>query len=156
MASSTNSTNTTSQLTKLIHSYLTERTLQVKLKNILSSKQKTKAGVPQGSILGSVLFNLLINDIPTFPNTNIALYADATAIYSHLYYAQAALLQNQLHVNRILQFCEEWKIRLNAAKTENITFTRKFTNTTTYQRLRILDKTIEPTKAVKYLGVWMD
>lgn len=143
-------------LTKLIYSYLTERTLQVKVKNILSTKQKTKAGVPQGSVLGPVLFNLFINDIPTFPKTSIALYADDTAIYSHSYYAQAALLQNQIHVDKILQYCKKWKIKLNAAKTENITFARKFTNTTTYQRLRILDKTIEPTKAVKYLGVWMD
>lgn len=143
-------------LTRLIYSYLTDRTIQVKIKNDISDKQKTKAGVPQGSILGPTLFNYFVNDIPTFEKTKIAMYADDTATYAHSYYAQAATLQNQIHINKIQKYCDEWKIKLNADKTETITFTRKFTNTRSIQRLKVADKTIEPTKTVKYLGVWLD
>lgn len=143
-------------LTRLIYSYLTERTIQVKIKNDISEKQPTKAGVPQGSILGPTLFNYFINDIPTFERTKIAMYADDTATYAHSYYAQAATLQNQIHVNKIQNFCEDWKIKLNGDKTETITFTRKFTNIISRQKLHVANKTIEPTKTVKYLGVWLD
>lgn len=147
---------TPNYLTKLVYTYLTGRTLQVKINNSTSEKQETKAGVPQGSVLGPALFNYYINDIPKFPKTEISLYADDTAIYSHSYYAQAAFLQNQIHVNKILCHFEKWKIKLNAEKTESIIFTRKFTNKTTHQRLKIHDKIIQPAKSVKYLGVWMD
>lgn len=143
-------------LIKLLHSYLTFRTIQVKINNTTSNKHYTKAGVPQGSILGPTLFNYFINDIPKFEKTQIALYADDTAIYAHSYYTQAATLQNQIHVNKILNYCSIWKIKINREKTETITFTRKFTNIRSMQTLKVEGKAINPSNHIKYLGVWLD
>ena len=54
----------TGRLLLLIESYLTDRTEQVKIGGFLSTSKKVTSGVPQGSILGSLLFVVYINDLP--------------------------------------------------------------------------------------------
>jgi hypothetical protein len=63
-------------------SYLTGRTQMCKVKQSFSNIQPVSAGVPQGSILGPLLFILFINDVFQFqsPGVEIILYADDTAI----------------------------------------------------------------------------
>ncbi|CAH1383682.1 unnamed protein product, partial [Tenebrio molitor] len=108
-------------------SYLCDRKIRVKVNNELSTEKTIKAGVPQGSVLGPSLFNFYIHDLPEFSKTNLALYADDTAIYAHSFYAQAALLQNQLHMKLLTNYFDDWKLKLNESKTELIIFSRKRT-----------------------------
>jgi retron-type reverse transcriptase len=113
---------------KLMSSYLTNRRIKVKVNNEISNEKLINAGVPQGSVLGPTLFNLFIHDMPQFAKTNLALYADDTAIYAHSFFAQAALLQNRLHLKILSTYFDKSKLKLNETTTETIIFSRKRTN----------------------------
>ena len=65
-----------------IDSFLTDRRQQVRANGELSEFKPVKSGVPQGSILGPVLFTLYVNDIPSELDTFISMYADDTKLYT--------------------------------------------------------------------------
>ncbi|KAL6416951.1 hypothetical protein ACFW04_014777 [Cataglyphis niger] len=122
---------------RLIQSYLYDRKLQVRINNTNSKEKAIKAGVPQGSVLGPILFSIYVNDVVRFAKTKLAMFADDTAIYAHSF--SAIVAAKQIHINLLQEYYTKWKITLNAAKMEMIVFTRKIKDST-----------------VKYLGVNLD
>jgi hypothetical protein len=141
---------------KLIHSYLAQRDIKVKVNNTLSTTKTINRGVPQGSVIAPTLFNLFTFDIPDFEKSKTALYADDMATYAHSFYAQAAITQNQIHVRKLENYYKSWKLKINESKTENIIFARKRTNINILSKLRVGDHQITPSKSVKYLGLQLD
>ena len=65
---------------KLIESYLTSRKQFVSIDNVNSSAQSINIGVPQGSILGPLLFLIYINDFPNAISSKPRLFADDTCV----------------------------------------------------------------------------
>jgi len=87
-----------------MQSFLYGRFQRVSVHGILSSKGEIKVGVPQGSILGPLLFSLYVNDLPTaITDVDINLYADDTELHychsslRHWNVSSSVLLHNFSH-----------------------------------------------------------
>lgn len=64
---------------RIIKTYLTNRTFNTQINGQLSTTKNIRAGVPQGSVLGPVLYNLYTADLRKTDNTHKAIFADDTA-----------------------------------------------------------------------------
>ena len=94
---------------KLIKSYLGNKKQYVEFNNKCSEMKNIKNGVPQGSILGPLLFLIYINDIPNVSNVfNFLMYADDTTLYCCL--EDIDHVNKQAVVNQELQKINNWLI----------------------------------------------
>lgn len=107
----------------LLGSYLEDRVFQVRSGDCLSSLYPIEAGVPQGSVLGPVLYTVYTADLPTSKLIVTATYADDTAVLScdKDQVRASAILQE--HLNKIETWLKKWRIKASAAKSVHITFT---------------------------------
>ena len=119
-------------------SYLTERQQHVSVNNSKSSFKPVSCGVPQGSILGPLLFLLFINDLPLYTcNVFTDLYADDTTLY-FVHPSQDVIEQNlQTALNELQIWCKNNGMVLNSAKTK-VMFV-----TTNQRRQRLVNDNLE-------------
>lgn len=112
-------------LLRWLSSYLRNRSQAVTVKGYVSTFIPVTSGVPQGSHLGPLLFNIFINDVTNcFQNSKLLLYADDTKIFSIINSIQdCELLQQDL--NRLCHYCDINQLYLNVDKCCTITFSRK-------------------------------
>jgi hypothetical protein len=66
--------------TFILRAFLEERSFSVRLNDVFSTPKTTPSGLPQGAVLSTTLFVINISDMPHPPNTQLALYADDTAL----------------------------------------------------------------------------
>ena len=98
--------------------YFDNRSFRVKVGSKLSSSRKIKSGVPQGSPLGPLLFNIYINDLPKIipRNISIKLYADDIKLITNDNHPQNLKLM-QYALDQIEKWGNDWKLMINAEKT---------------------------------------
>jgi len=138
----------------LLKSYLTGRCQCVKSDDIKSDQIEIKHGVPQGSVLGPLLFLLYINDLHNVvKHSSTFHYADDTSLL-----CKGKSLKNlNKHVNQDLKLLTTWlranKISLNTSKTELIIFRSPNKPLKKNLNFRISGQHIFPTSQVTYLGV---
>ena len=138
--------------------YLSGRHQCVKAGKARSDLLQLTKGVPQGSILGPVLFTIYINDIILpLKDCQAHLYADDTIIYCNADSVQLAIDKLQLAFDTLQYELFKLKLVLNAKKTKFMVFSR--TRNSDHTSLRISAKNgtdIEMVTEYKYLGIWLD
>ena len=112
----------------LFNSYLSDRYFKTKIGNSTSQIKTIKVGVPQGSILGPILYLLYTSDIPTTELTDVSTFADDTAILSSAPDPNTASTRLQAHLNLLDMWLRKWRIRVNEEKSTHITFTLNHTS----------------------------
>ena len=139
----------------LIKSYLSNRHQRVKIRSSYSSFKKVYIGVPQGSILGPILFNFFINDLMFFiEETDVCNFADDTTIYScsSTYDEANKLLSNDTH--KVLNWFKINSMVANPGKFQIMFLGSKIDNNNI--TFLIEDKCIKSKSEVTLLGITID
>jgi hypothetical protein len=137
----------------LLKSYLVDRNFAFRHNYTLSDHYPIEAGVPQGSVLGPLLFLIFTADIPKAGNTRIASFVDNVAVLSVNEDPVSATRHLQTHLNFLAGWYTRWRIKVNQAKSVQITFT---TRKNTCPHLTFNNAPIPVTTEVKYLGLHLD
>ena len=142
------------QTFNLLSSFLKSRTQSVLIQNVLSSPLPITCGVPQGSVLGPLMFLLLINDLPTSCDLTATLFAD-DACFSACHSSPSAL---ENRINRELIKISNWfksnKLNLNYDKTVYMIMLKQRKK----HKFNILidNNKLNESNSVKYLGIMID
>ena len=136
-------------------SYLTDRKQKVVINGFESENKLLLHGVPQGSVLGPILFLIYINDLHRCIKYSTTYhFADDT----NLLHISKDYKTLQRKVNYDLFSLHKWltanKISLNEGKTELIYFRKSGSSPTL--NIKLHGKTLTPSKSVKYLGIYLD
>ena len=135
----------------LLRSYLSDRRQIVVVDGVKSDVCQIKAGIPQGSRLGPLLFILYINDIQTDLESDILIYADdTTLLVTGRNPTDTAEILNR-DLIKINNWASKWKVIFHAEKSRDILFSEK-----TFQiqpQLTLNDQPIKKVTQHKHLGL---
>ena len=141
-------------------SYLNNRQQSVHIGTTESKFNEIKSGVPQGSVLGPILFLLYINDLPLHvKHSQIALFADDTTIHGSSKSLESIEENMQKDLDNINKWCDENKMKINENKTNCMllgTNQRLANLSKTTLDLKVNDIALDNVKNQKLLGVEID
>ena len=136
----------------LLQNYLTNRQQYVEYNGFRSTHTYISTGVPQGSILGPLLFLIYINDLPLVSNIfDMIMYADDTTLYCNLNETLSDVVINN-ELNKISEWLSSNKLSLNIKKTKYMVFhtaRRKIT----YPNLILNGVSIDRVTQFNFLGL---
>ena len=115
-------------LLRLFNSFLSERLQRVVLNGQASEWRKELSGVPQGSILGPLLFLISINDIVANIECKVKIFADHTSLFSLVRDPNEISAKLGRELRRVAQWVHQWKMSFNldpSKQAVEVHFTRK-------------------------------
>ena len=134
-------------------SFLTTRRQRVVINGCASDWSPVSSGVPQGSILGPLLFILYINDLPSVVGSTMKIFADDVALYCSVA-SQSEINAFQQDLDHITDWCNKWQMRLNPAKCELLCLSNK--HAPAKPLYYINNHLLNWATSVRYLGVIVD
>lgn len=141
----------------LLESYLSNRIQIVKIGNICSSPRKIECGIPQGSILGPLLFLIYVNNISNIGLTgHVTLYADDTCLFYFGKKMKEIVDQAQKDLVNYNIWCQCNLLTINTKKTSFMIFSAKNKNISDFSPIKIDNDIIQRSHKEKYLGIFLD
>ena len=148
--------NFSNQVIDWLGSYLSNWSQTITANGGRSAPLTVKQGVPQGSILGPLLYLVYANDIAgAITKSKFTLYADDTVIYSSSKNINRAIANIQHDLNKLTNWCKTNSIFINPNKTKYIIFSNQKIMQTLFQ-LTVDDTEINQVSQFTYLGVTLD
>ena len=135
-----------------ITDFLSNRSQQVVLEGSTSETADVTSGVPQGSVLGPLLFLIFINDLPEYisSSTKVRLFADDCMLYREIK-SNADSIQLQEDLNSLAKWEKDWLMDFNPKKCQVLQISKK-RNPITFD-YNIHGHILESPNTVKYLGM---
>ncbi|GFV93400.1 probable RNA-directed DNA polymerase from transposon BS [Trichonephila clavipes] len=140
-------------LIHIVNSYLVNRTYKVRVNNTFSLPHRVNIGVTQGSLLGPILFNIYLNDIPSHPQTMLNMYADDTAILATFKNHKTVTSALNKHLALLENYFNQWKIKIKVEKTVAILFTKRIKPV---KPPTLYSTPLQWSQSTKYLGLILD
>lgn len=139
---------------KWLSSYLQNRICVVKIDSYESMPYVQLSGVPQGSVLGPLLFNLFVNDISScFENSQFLLYADDLKVFSKIKCLSHAM-SLQKDINNLNNWCSENNLYFNLDKCVHVSYSRA--RNPLHVSYRIGNNVIKTVDEIEDLGILFD
>ena len=143
------------ELFKLLENYLSGRFQRVLLNGQTSSWRPILAGVPQGSILGPLLFLIYINDLPDELKSNAKLFADDTSLFAIVNDKNESANIHNSDLKLISKWAYDWKMLFNpdpSKPAQEVLFTRK-KQIQNHPTISLNNIQVERTSHQKHLGI---
>ena len=134
-----------------IRDFLNERKQRVVLNGEESNWLDVTSGIPQGSVLGPILFLVYINDLPEVVHNAVKLFADDTKLYGKSC-TDEDQRSIQEDINSLIQWSDSWLLKFNISKCKHMHLGTR--NTQTVYKMDGMD--IEQTTCEKDVGVYID
>ena len=135
-----------------INAWLAGRTQKVVLDSVCSDPAPVLSGVPQGSVLGPILFLIFINDLPDNIHSTVRLFADDCVLYRNIRRSEdQQILQDDL--DRLAHWEEAWLMKFNVAKCHSMRVTRHPPPKQIVYGYTLHNQVLENVSSAKYLGV---
>ena len=141
-----------------VKNYLQNRTQYTLVNNLCSSKAKVTCGVPQGSVLGPLLFLIYVNDMQnTLLYSKHFLYADDTVIFHTGLDVDDVVSTLQEDLDRYKKWCEGNKLTVNTKKSNFVVYgTRSKVSKQKNLKFELNGDDLIKVPYYKYLGVFLD
>ena len=97
---------------KWIRAFLSYRTQRVRVGTVISPPEHVTSGIPQGSILGPILFTIFINDLPDTIESTCKIFADDTKIFNK----PTSSIKIQDDLLKLQSWSEKWQLGFNVSK----------------------------------------